>query len=424
MNRNCVLKAIASKITNLLDSPDLLKEYHDCSHFIRQSCSLKVRHIVLYLLNATKQQMGTNIGHIRDIWEAGFPDVSKQAVSKARQNIYPSLFEKMFSFSVEEFYKSKCEKKLWDGRFPVFAVDGSRLQLPSSKSNARDFTEITDEENPSHKKCMALASIIYDVCNDIIAHAVLKPYLASEREAAKQHCESLEHLEILKGSVLVFDRGYYSEEMFRNFCSKGYFCVMRLKEGINLSKKCSGDTILKLPGKRDKSEDLDVRVISIDLGNGTTEYLATNMFDESLTQEKFKDLYFRRWPIEVKYHELKNRFQLEEFNGATSISVRQEFYITLLFSNLASLVKADADEVIRESAKPDNKYDYQANRSFIIGRLKRILVPCIVRKTFDLLQNLFCDSSRNKSQMQPGRSCPGKLKKKGFTHFNNMKTAV
>ena len=52
------------------------------------------------------------------------------------------------------------------------------------------------------------------------------------------------------------------------------------------------------------------------------------------------------WPVETKYKELKSRLALEEFNGATTTSVFQEFYINLLLSNLSSLIKNEVDEEI------------------------------------------------------------------------------
>jgi len=49
--------------------------------------------------------------------------------------------------------------------------------------------------------------------------------------------------------------------------------------------------------------------------------------------------YFYRWPVETKYKELKSRLAIEEFSGATTTSVLQEFYINVLLSNLSSLIK-------------------------------------------------------------------------------------
>ena len=46
----------------------------------------------------------------------------------------------------------------------------------------------------------------------------------------------------------------------------------------------------------------------------------------------------------IQNGELKNQFLLEEFSGATSTSVEQEFFINLLLSNITALLKSSADE--------------------------------------------------------------------------------
>ena len=84
-----------------------------------------------------------------------------------------------------------------------------------------------------------------------------------------------------------------------------------------------------------------------------------------------------------KIKELKSRLAIEEFSGATTTSVLQEFYINVLLSNLSSLIKNQVDEEIQITAKSTNKYRYQANRAFIIGRVKTI-VPKILCNLFDL----------------------------------------
>ena len=59
------------------------------------------------------------------------------------------------------------------------------------------------------------ASIVYDVLDDYIVHASLQKYIGSERAAAREHMKTLDALNIYENSVIVFDRGYYSEDMFR-----------------------------------------------------------------------------------------------------------------------------------------------------------------------------------------------------------------
>jgi len=206
----------------------------------------------------------------------------------------------------------------------------------------------------------------------------------------------------------------------------GHLCLLRLKDGYNLAKKCSGDIRTFLHGSsKDGTEDIEVRVIEVTLDNGTKEYLATNLFDPLITQSMFQELYFSRWPVETKYKELKSRLALEEFSGATTVSVFQEFFINMLLSNLSSLIKNQVDEELLIAPRSSNKYRYQANRAFIIGRMKRILprILCRILKLSSIDQ-LFRDSLRCRSQILPGRSFRRKKNKaKGRTHFNNQKVA-
>lgn len=180
-------------------------------------------------------------------------------------------------------------------------------------------------------------------------------------------------MDIYENSVIIFDRGYYSDDMFTYCVDHNHYCVIRIKENLNLSKtalKSNDITTTITVGDKKSPREIKVRVIKVILPDGTNEFLATNIFDKSITSDMFKELYFCRWPIEVKYKELKTRFQMEEFNGATKNSIYQEFYINMLLSNITSLIKNQADEEIDCHNNPTNKYRYQPNRSFIVGRVK------------------------------------------------------
>ena len=73
---------------------------------------------------------------------------------------------------------------------------------------------------------------------------------------------------------------------------------MRIRDTFKLAKNCNGDSIMTLKGDSKKgTHDVNVRVITVKLDGGETEYLVTNIFDKSLTNEDFKELYFMRWPI-------------------------------------------------------------------------------------------------------------------------------
>ena len=117
---------------------------------------------------------------------------------------------------------------------------------------------------------------------------------------------------------------------------------------------------------------------------------------------------------------------MEEFSGATATSIIQEFYINMPLSNLVSLIKNDADEEIDITSKSSNKFRYQANRAFIIGRIKIIFpkILCDLSK-LSVIEKLYKEAVRCRSQILPGRSFPRKkLKSKGRSHFRNKKAAL
>nr|WP_279230134.1 IS4 family transposase [[Ruminococcus] torques] len=395
------------------------------NHFVRKR-KLSLFQVIMYLLYTSKASMFQNLSRIReDLGSLDFPDISKQALSKARQFINPALFKELYYLSVDLFYKQLPSRKLWNG-YHLFAIDGSKIELPNSKSNFEFFGEMFGYPDPSRRFTMGLGSIVYDVLDDYIVHASFQRYLASERSAALEHLHNLEDLNIYQNSVIIFDRGYYSEDMFRYCVEHQHLCLMRLKQNYNIAKKCSGDILTVLPGnEKDGTEDIRIRVIEVILNDGTKEYLVTNLFDSHISQQMFRELYFYRWPVETKYKELKSRLAIEEFSGATTTSVLQEFYINVLLSNLSSLIKNQVDEKIQITAKSTNKYRYQANRAFIIGRIKTI-VPKILSNLFDLsaIDRLYKDSLRCRSQIMPGRTFRRKKNKAiGRTHFNNKKVA-
>lgn len=423
MNRIDICKNIIQLIKNYITDPHNLEAHRANGHFIRKR-KLSMFQVIMYLFYSSKASMFQNLSAIRDdLKSIEFPSVSKQAVSKARSFISPTLFKELFFLSVDFFYSHIQERRLWHG-YHLFAIDGSKLELPNSQSIFDHFGEMFGYPDSTRRYTMGLASIVYDVLEDYIVHASFNRYLSSERSAALGHLKQLESLHIYENSVVIFDRGYYSENMFRYCVKHDHLCLMRLKENYTLSKKCKGDTIIILPGNpEDNTEDISVRVIEVILDDGSKEYLATNLFDRSITKDMFRELYFYRWPVELKYNELKNRFAIEDFNGATAVAVLQEFFINVLLSNIAALIKNQADEEIDSSASSLNKYRYQANRSFIIGRTKKILpkILCGI-STLKAIDELYKESVRCRSQIQPGRSCHRK-QHKGRTHFRNKKVA-
>lgn len=70
-----------------------------------------------------------------------------------------------------------------------------------------------------------------------------------------------------------------------------------------------------------KGKTVRLRAIRFPLNSGEEEFLITNIVDGQLGIKEFKTLYFKRWGIETKYDELKNKLHIQKFTGDTPLSV-------------------------------------------------------------------------------------------------------
>ena len=120
--------------------------------------------------------------------------------------------------------------------------------------------------------------------------------------------------------------------------------------------------------------------------------------------------------------ELKEQWKIEEFTGTGTLAVLQDFYISMLHANLASIAKNGADEVIQTTSGSKNLYRYKARRSFLIGRIQRLFVKwLLVSPTQKDIDELIREASRKKSQVQPDRSSERKRHVREKKHYKNRK---
>ncbi|WP_235846942.1 transposase [Neobacillus soli] len=152
-----------------------------------------------------------------------------------------------------------------------------------------------------------------------------------------------------------------------------------------------------------------LRAIRFTLDSGEKELLITNIEDVELGIQDFKTLYFKRWGIETKYDELKNKLQIQKFTGDTPLSIEQDFYATMFLTNMAALIKQEADEMIAKEQKgKDLTYEYMVNNKLLIGKLKNNLIDLILEKSArrrkKLYKRILGEIERNRTPIRPGRS--------------------
>lgn len=63
------------------------------------------------------------------------------------------------------------------------------------------------------------------------------------------------------------------------------------------------------------------------------------------------NVYFKRWGIETRFDDLKNKWEVENFSGEKPLLLEQDFYATLLVSNIASVLEQEAEAELKKNPK-------------------------------------------------------------------------
>jgi hypothetical protein len=408
--------------------------------------------IVLFQLNIVNQSMQKEINSFFKEVKKEKMKYDKSAMSKARQKISPSLYEDLNSRFIREIYEDRESVKLYHG-LRLFGIDGTNIELPNmgilkDKKQTEEIQNIYGRRSNTSGELgvMSKASVIYDLENNIVLDGILNSYASSERAMAVEHIRQLKkykkaHKEKYK-DLVIFDRGYPSIGLISYMNQENIDYLMRIQSNtfteIETFKESElDDAILELEitknrlyqiTRREKypllrqfreklnvGETIKVRVIKVVLETGEIEVLITSLFDvEAYPHSLFKELYFKRWGIELEYNILKNIFKVENFTGVTQIAINQDFFATLFTSNICSLIM-DAimeDEVTLYNQRKERKYLYQLNQSFSIGCMKNTLVSMLlkhskVEKIYEMIQDEIMD---NLLPIKPNRSFSRKKK--------------
>ena len=354
------------------------------TYFTRQSKKLDFKNTILFSFYFVKKSIQLELDAFFKILNPTTNSISKQGYSEARRKVSPRAFKRLADEVVKWFYEDDSYKTFHGYR--LCAIDGSILELPNTEKLQNQFGYSENQMGP--RRARAKASTLLDLENDIILTSTIKPYPSSERDAAKEMINDLQCLGF-KNDLILFDRGYPSKDFIAYLEEHRLKYVMRAPQGAmkEIREAVNEDEIIEFSFK---GKAYPARVLRFLLSSGEEEILLTNVMENNLGTEDFKELYFRRWGIEEKYDLLKNRLQIENFTGTSKLVVEQDFYASIYLSNMVSLVKNEANEAIQENdAKKNLKHKYQVNTNILIGKLKDSMILLLLEENLILRRSLF-----------------------------------
>ena len=138
---------------------------------------------------------------------------------------------------------------------------------------------------------------------------------------------------ILKGSILVFDLGYYDSERFKTLDEKGILFVTRIKSNIKyeiIGRKGNSE-IIRL------SNGCTLRLVTITKGKEDYEYI-TNIFD--LPDKYIEEIYGRRWSIEGFFRIMKKYLKLNHFMSRKINGIMIQIFFALIAYLILLLIQS------------------------------------------------------------------------------------
>lgn len=362
--------------------------------------------MIVFLLNMLTKTLQIELENFLKVLKGQATEVSvtKQAFCQARKKLSERAFIQLDEKLVDEFY-TENSYKTWKG-YRLLGIDGSTVQLPMSEEILKEFGGVSNQYGVV--MAMARISVLHDVENDLSVDAIIDGYTSGERDLALRHLEVLlsfdARTEGRRGheqDLLLFDMGYPALYFMVMLILAGKDFVIRtseafLKEVQEAINSGQDDVVIQIPiqtagrpiPQKLKSlvPDIDpnlvfsIRVVKIVLEDGRPEFLLTTLLDsERFGYQEFQGLYAKRWGSETNYDGLKNILEIENFTGLSALSVRQDFYATVLTNNIRGLIQWELQEEIEiENQHNPRKYQYKLNKNLSIGRLKDTVVTLVL----------------------------------------------
>ena len=367
------------------------------------------------------------------------PDLpSASAFVQQRCKIKPDAFKAIF----DGFTSKITNTTSTDIR--ILAVDGSDVHIATNPNDLSSFCSGTNGQKPFN---LLHLNALYDLNQRIYTDAVIQGRRDWDEHGALQ--EMVDNSNI-SNVLVIADRGYESYNNIAHIQEKGWFFLIRIKDGksgikdglelpessefdekisLKLTRRKNNEVKLLLknknnyrfipsthtfdyldpkPRRTDPVEfyELNFRIVRFKISDDVYESVITNLDANDYPAEKLKEMYALRWGIETSFRELKYTIGMLNFHSKKVMCIHQEIYAHMIMYNFAEMITS---HVVIE--KKQRKYTYKANFS-VATHICRLFYQ---GKTTS--PNLETIIAKNTVPIRPDRHCERKRSSKVFRGF-------
>lgn len=409
---------------DFLHDPRRIPEYRtDPTDFTRKRYFTFPR-LAIAILKEHSRSIQTKLIHM--FQDGGFDNCSvcptASAFSQARSKLQPAFFKRWTSEAVNYFYDHYPGESLattWHGRY-LWAIDCSTLTLPDTPETRKSFT-VTSNQFPNSKTVLGLASLAFDVLNELPVNACL----GKIQSEAKYVIES--HSKLFNPSIVaIYDRVYTDYAIVATHANTSSDFVIRCRKTQTFKiikeflESDATDKIytLHVPKNRKPrakengwSKQVQVRLIKLMLDNGEIEVLMTSLLNQiEFPAAEFKWLYGKRWGVETAFFRFKHQLEVECFSSKKMHNIEQEFHGSIFLQAFESILNKAQDHSMRLKSKEKKlKHVYRVNKSGAFTVISDHLVGLFLLDNESLPRHLIAyqkDISLHKSLIRPGRHVP------------------
>jgi len=354
--------------------------------------------------------------------------ISRQAISQRRVFLDPVIYKDINRDCLIEAYSKNKEDFSYFKGYLLLATDGSKFEIPNTPQTREAFS-VPSNTLVYTQPPRAQVSGLYDLLNGYMIDSSIGNIEIGERKLAIEHINNAKEIVDLTQAILIYDRGYPSIEMFMTVMEQNSNFIFRLPKKFydkEREKMKSDDEIVKisltgartrdieneqLKEKINKKTHLKLRIVNIELENGKTESLITNLSKKKMSKQELKELYNKRWGIETNYNLLKNRLEIENFSGHKKVIIEQDFYAQILVSNILNETRLITNEELKKDKESEyEEMEYKPNMNVLAGKLKMKLPHMVLTNDLEerkkIMESIINTGKRNLIPVKKKKSSP------------------
>ena len=281
----------------------------------------------------------------------GFNSICRSTISDANSKRPVAILEETFTYCLGLARRARGQR--FDFGFPVYLLDSTFIELCLNLCPWSYYRRANQSTGSAKSAGVKLHTAI-----DLTGHL---PEFALIKEGRERDNRDLkvarDNFEFKPGSLIVFDRGYWSADYLNELSNKDIGFVTRLgntqikycverSEKVDRTQGLICDQHIYLSGSKTKGKyQGKLRKISYrDAETNKKLIFITNRFD--LPAETICKLYKARWQVELFFKTLKQNLRIKKFLGLSKNAVFAQIYAALICYVLLSYLKLTASSNI------------------------------------------------------------------------------